>query len=444
MAAQVLAGKRLSALTAAITPFNAKRSKFSRSSNRLAGGLQCPPSVNAFLFGLPFRTSPTKLNWFRFLPLLLAASLPASALATVNASLMWVASSDPSVTGYDIYYGTASQQFTNLLDAGDVTNTVVPDLAENTTYFFAAKAHDSAGDESDFSNQAAFVGVNATPESGIRLRTLPKNFTSDPLLFSLDTNAPPGATINPTNGILAWSPGHAYATTTNYLNVYVTDTVNPALNISETVLVVVSDYLEFQVGTTAVSAGQSASLPLLVAASTSVSNLQVTLNWPGNQLLNPTLTCVSPMVAGSLTQQGDQVVIQLQTAATQPLTGTNLVGQVNFQAAAGQTSTLAYSISAGSVAGSTADATAYANVSAQAGEVVVVGNQPMLRPQAATGAGRTLTLFANPGNYQLLTTTSLLAPVTWTPLMTCQQTNAAQSVSLDPTIPAVFYQLQQL
>lgn len=376
--------------------------------------------------------------------MLLAASLPGSALATVNASLAWVASSDPSVTGYDIYYGDASQQFTKLLAVGAVTNAIVPNLAESTTYFFAAKAHDSAGDESDFSNEAAFIGVNTTPEGGIHLRTLPKNFTSDPLIFSLDANALPGATINPTNGFITWVPGHTYAATTNYATVNVTDTVNPALNISETVMVIVSDYLEFQVGATAVSAGQSASLPLMAASSATVSNLQITLNWPADQLLNPTLACCSPMVSGSLTQQGNQVVIQLNSMTGQSLTGTNLLGQVNFQAASGQTSTIAYPITAASASGNTAAAASYANVLAQPGEVVVVGNQPMLRPQATAGGGRSLILFANPGNYQLLYTTSLNAPVVWTPLMTSQQTNAAQSVSLDPSLATVFYRLQQL
>ena len=83
-----------------------------------------------------------------WLPILLAGTLPRSLLATVSAKLAWVASSDPSVTGYDIYYGGASQQFTNTVSVGAVTNAVVPDLVENTTYFFAAKAHDSAGNES--------------------------------------------------------------------------------------------------------------------------------------------------------------------------------------------------------------------------------------------------------------------------------------------------------
>jgi len=376
--------------------------------------------------------------------MLLAASLPCSAQTTVNANLTWIASSDPSVTGYDIYYGGVSQQFTNWVDVGTVTNTVVPDLVENTIYFFAAKAHDGAGNESDFSNEAAFTGLNITPEGGMHLRMLPKSYTSDPLVFSLDASAPPGATINPTNGILSWMPGYAYAATTNYLDVQVTDMANPALNISETVMVVVSDDLEFQVGAASVWAGQSASLPLTVTSSTSVSNLQVTLNWPGDQLLNPTLTCFSPMVAGSLIQQGNQLLIQLQTSTTQPLTGTSPVAQVNFQAASGQTSTVIYSLAASNPSGNTADGTAYANVSAQAGEVVVVGNQPMLRPQGNAGAGRALTLYASPGNYQLLYTTSLLAPVAWTPLMSYQQTNSAQSVALDPPLPAVFYQLQQL
>lgn len=379
-----------------------------------------------------------------FLPLLLVASLPCATFANVNASLMWIASADPNVTGYDIYYGSSSQQFTNLAAFGAVSNAVIPNLAENTVYFFAAKAHDSAGNESDFSNEAAFTGVNVTPNAGAHLKTLPKNYTSDPLVFSLDASAPSGAAINSTNGNFTWTPGTAYAATTNYINVYITDTLNPALNISETVMVVVSDDLEYQIGSAAVCAGQSSSLPLVVASSSSVSNFQITLNWPDSQLRNPTLTCLAPGVTGSLTQQGNQVFIQLQATATQPLIGTNLVAQVNFQAAAGQTSTTIYSIPASSASGATADGTAYANVTAQAGEVVVVGNHPLLRPQANAGTGRSLTLYANPGNYQLLYTTSLTAPVTWAPLLTYQQTNAAQFVSLDPTIPAVFYQLQQL
>ena len=380
----------------------------------------------------------------RGLPLMLAVGLPHAAAAAVSANLTWIASSDPGVTGYDIYYGGASEQFTNQLSVGAVTNALIPGLAENTTYFFAAKAHDGAGNESDFSNETAFTGVTTTPQGKLTLRTLPKNFSSDPLRFSLDATAPAGATINPTNGVLSWTPGHAYAYTTNYLNVLVTDAANPALGLSETVMVVVGDYLEFQVGNVAVAAGQSGSLPITVAASGAATNLQLTLAWPGAQLLNPTLSFAAPIVAGSIRSQNGHLVVKLRTAASQPFTGAQQVAQVNFQAASGAVNTATYNIAATAPAGVVVGGSAFANPSAQAGAVVVVGSQPLLQPQSSPGAGRSLALYAMPGSYRLLYTTSLRAPVTWTPLLTYQQTNAVQNVSLDPTIPSIFYRLQQL
>lgn len=378
----------------------------------------------------------------RWLPGLLAAALPLSA-AAVNVNLFWTASPDDTVTGYNIYYGGDSHQYTNSFCVGNVTNAVIPELLENTTYFFSAKAHNSNGDESEYSNEAAFAGFTASPDTTLRLNTLPINFTGNPLLFSLDASAPDGATINPTNGIVFWRPGRAYASTTNYINVIITDTVNPALSLSETLLVVVGDYLEFQVGTVAVSAAQAGSLPLTVASSSSVTNLQITLDWPETSLPNPTLTFVAPIISGSLETQAGQLIIQLQTAEDQPLTGSNLVAQVNFESVSGQPTT-AFKISAATATGNTADGATYANVTVQAGEVVVVGDNPLLRPQSDVGQGRALTLFANPGNYELQYTTSLAAPVTWTPLMDYQQNSVAQTVSLDSDEPVIFYRLQQL
>ena len=373
---------------------------------------------------------------------LLATGLPLSTLASVSANLTWVASSDPTVAGYNIYYGSSSHQYTNMVAVGNVTNTAIPGLAENATYFFSAKARDNAGDLSAFSNEAAFAGVTATPNYGVRLKALRGSTNSDALIYSLDASAPPGATINPTTGIVSWTPGLAYASTTNYINIIVTDTVNPALSISETLVVVISDYLNFQLGATAVPAGQSNNLPLTVTSSSTVTNVQLTVAWPEASLLNPALTFFPPVIAGSLQIQGNQLIIQLQTTADQPLTGTNQVAQITFQSAPGQPSTI-LSIPATAAFGSTADGAAYANVVTQPGEVVVVGAQPLLRPQSDPVLGRTISLYANPGTYELQYATSLTQPVTWTPLTTYQQTNVVQTVSLDSANPFIFYRLQQ-
>jgi hypothetical protein len=373
----------------------------------------------------------------------LLTSAPLGARAAVSASLSWSPSADPNVAGYDIYYGGASHQYTNSATVGLVTNVLIAGLVENETYYFAAKAVNSSGVESDFSNEAAFSGVTATPNGSLRLKTLPKNLTGDPLTFSLGADAPTGATINPTNGAISWTPGAAYASTTNYFTVTVTDTANPALSTTETLVVFIGDFLTFQLGATAVSAGQPGNLPVITSSSSTVTNLLLTVAWPDTVLTNPTLTFSAPIIAGSIQDLGGQLVIQLQTAANQPLSGTNQVAQINFQTATSPASTI-YSIQVSAASGNTAAGTTYANVTGQPGEVVVVGGTPLLRPQTDPILGRTLSLYANPGNYQLLYTTSLVAPIDWEPLTTYTQTNVAETISLDSANPNVFYRLQQM
>ena len=81
---------------------------------------------------------------------------------------------------------------------------------------------------------------------------------------------------------------------------------------------------------------------------------------------------------------------------------------------------------------------------ALSGEVVLVGADPLLRPQADASHGRVLSLFAPVGTYELQYATSLVPPAVWTPLMTYQQTNVVQTVSLDSAQPVIFYRLRQL
>ena len=60
------------------------------------------------------------------------------------------------VTGYSIYYGVSPGNYTNRLDVGPGTNSVVPNLTAGANYYFATTAHSSSGLESDFSNEAVW------------------------------------------------------------------------------------------------------------------------------------------------------------------------------------------------------------------------------------------------------------------------------------------------
>jgi hypothetical protein len=90
--------------------------------------------------------------------LILASALLAgnSLLAVQSVTLAWNPSTDPNVTGYNVYYGVASGVYTNKIDVGNVTNATINGLVEGVTYYFAATAYNILGVESDFSNETSY------------------------------------------------------------------------------------------------------------------------------------------------------------------------------------------------------------------------------------------------------------------------------------------------
>src|SRR5438445_2946175 len=89
--------------------------------------------------------------------------LGVSAFGVQDVTLAWDASTDTSVTGYNIYYGLASGNYTNKVSVGNVTNATVPALVEGMIYFFAATASNASGLESDPSNEVSYsVPTTAT------------------------------------------------------------------------------------------------------------------------------------------------------------------------------------------------------------------------------------------------------------------------------------------
>src|SRR4030042_329650 len=77
--------------------------------------------------------------------------------------LTWDASTG-TVTGYRIYYGTSSGNYTGIEEAGSVTLYPLSNLplAEEATYYFVVKAYNAAG-ESDPSNEVTYYCPDSTP-----------------------------------------------------------------------------------------------------------------------------------------------------------------------------------------------------------------------------------------------------------------------------------------
>lgn len=92
---------------------------------------------------------------------LAATNLSAALYPTTNrpvwVQLAWDASTDASVTGYRLWYGVASRNYTNTLDVQNKTTGTISNLLASTRYYFAATAYNAAGLESDWSAEINYL-----------------------------------------------------------------------------------------------------------------------------------------------------------------------------------------------------------------------------------------------------------------------------------------------
>ena len=76
-----------------------------------------------------------------------------------TATLTWDAVSDPNLSGYRVYYGTAPGTYLQSpgqgVNAGNVTTYTVTGLGGATTYYFVATTYDTSNRESTFSNEVS-------------------------------------------------------------------------------------------------------------------------------------------------------------------------------------------------------------------------------------------------------------------------------------------------
>lgn len=65
------------------------------------------------------------------------------------------------MAGYKVYYGTASRSYSGIIPVGLNTSCQISDLETGYEYFFAVTAYDTAGNESQFSEEVSvFIAAN--------------------------------------------------------------------------------------------------------------------------------------------------------------------------------------------------------------------------------------------------------------------------------------------
>jgi hypothetical protein len=91
--------------------------------------------------------------------------VPSEAITILT--VMWNKSADTNVQGYKVYYGTVSQQYTNSIMAGNVTNASVTVIQTGVTYYFAATSYDAAGWESSYSPEVSYTVPLISPTAPV-------------------------------------------------------------------------------------------------------------------------------------------------------------------------------------------------------------------------------------------------------------------------------------
>ena len=98
-----------------------------------------------------------------FSALLVVLCSLAEAHASQSVSLAWDRSADPSVSGYRLHCGTHPGIYTQTIEIGNATTTLISNLVEGATYFFAVTAYRTASLESSLSNEVSYRVPVSTP-----------------------------------------------------------------------------------------------------------------------------------------------------------------------------------------------------------------------------------------------------------------------------------------
>jgi hypothetical protein len=75
---------------------------------------------------------------------------------SATVTVAWDPNPEPTVAGYNMYYGTSSGRYTSSVDVGSATRCAISALQEGVTYYLAVTAYDSAGNQSGYSDEIVY------------------------------------------------------------------------------------------------------------------------------------------------------------------------------------------------------------------------------------------------------------------------------------------------
>jgi RHS repeat-associated protein len=369
------------------------------------------------------------------------AGSPVSAVAPLPAQsgrtfvVQWSGQDDAGGSGissFDIYVATNSGPF-GLWMPGTQDGSALFTGALGQTYAFYSVARDAVGHEerppatADAQTMvvtnapvlATVSDVSILPGQALHITNLVQGIPVGSFVFTLGPGAPPSLAINPTNGLLSWTPDCSNGSTTNLLTVWVTDSARTNISDAVRFTVTVGQCVRPSLGQQILLAGTSGRVPINLVSSLALTNLEMTLVTAPGRLTDFT---IEPLVAALCTNTvvvlgGGQYRLDLVTCPGAFLIGTQQVAWLHFTAVTNQSSAFA-GLAFKDLAGHQPDGNSVANFEPQSGRVVVVGEEPLLECVFATNGRPMLILYGEPASGYGIDSRTNLSNGFWQPLPT--------------------------
>ena len=114
-----------------------------------------------------------------------------------NVNLAWDPNLEANLKGYKVYYGSASGNFSFMVDAGNRTSLTISGLEAGQTYYFAATAYGPAGEESGMSDELRYD--TPRPDSHFLSPTKVSGDTAD---YTIPASAGPNGSISSSGNVV--------------------------------------------------------------------------------------------------------------------------------------------------------------------------------------------------------------------------------------------------
>lgn len=122
----------------------------------------------SYLRGSKYLTS----RLLRFATVVLSLSFPVFGATTPGSvSVAWNRNTETNISGYKIYWGESTRQYTKVQDVGTAIEATLTSLTNGQTYFCAVTAYNTDGQESPFSSEITltYISEPAAPDTSSRL-----------------------------------------------------------------------------------------------------------------------------------------------------------------------------------------------------------------------------------------------------------------------------------